>query len=375
MYESAIAIVWRLLDHPLSRMMTAVLVMTAVICGAALSVSSASADPIEDFYRGKQIKIYVRAAPGGNYDVYSRVLGRHIARHIPGNPSVLPINMPGGGGVVALNYVANAAPRDGTVLTMITQSFPMDQALGLNKSLKIDLRTLHWIGNMSDTNEFLYTAKDSPTKTLADARRRQTPVAATGIGSIVTQLAGLYNNMLGTKLKVIYGYPSGPAMTLAMERGEVEGRSTSNPQVLGPTNADILAKYNFLVQTGMTKLRDYESVPLLRELAENDEQQRIFDFISRSVVIARPIVTNPGVPPERVQALRRAFQAALADPAFLEEADRLKLEIHWKSGEELERLVNDLIATPPAVLDRVRQAIQLKDVEAAKGVRATGASD
>ncbi len=349
--------------------------MTAVICGTALSVSSASADPIEDFYRGKQIKIYVRAAPGGNYDVYSRVLGRHIARHIPGNPSVLPINMPGGGGVVALNYVANAAPRDGTVLTMITQSFPMDQALGLNKSLKIDLRTLHWIGNMSDTNEFLYTAKDSPTKTLADARRRQTPVAATGIGSIVTQLAGLYNNMLGTKLKVIYGYPSGPAMTLAMDRGEVEGRSTSNPQVLGPTNADILAKYNFLVQTGMTKLRDYESVPLLRELAENDEQQRIFDFISRSVVVARPIVTNPGVPPERVQALRRAFQAALADPAFLEEADRLKLEIHWKSGEELERLVNDLIATPPAVLDRVRQAIQLKDVEAAKGVRATGGSD
>jgi tripartite-type tricarboxylate transporter receptor subunit TctC len=365
----------RLLDHPLSRMMTAVLAMTAVICGTALSVSSASADPIEDFYRGKQIKIYVRAAPGGNYDVYSRVLGRHIARHIPGNPSVLPINMPGGGGVVALNYVANAAPRDGTVLTMITQSFPMDQALGLNKSLKIDLRTLHWIGNMSDTNEFLYTAKDSPTKTLADARRRQTPVAATGIGSIVTQLAGLYNNMLGTKLKVIYGYPSGPAMTLAMDRGEVEGRSTSNPQVLGPTNADILAKYNFLVQTGMTKLRDYESVPLLRELAENDEQQRIFDFISRSVVVARPIVTNPGVPPERVQALRRAFQAALADPAFLEEADRLKLEIHWKSGEELERLVNDLIATPPAVLDRVRQAIQLKDVEAAKGVRATGGSD
>ena len=345
------------------------LFLTAIV---ACATTRAAADPIEDFYRGKQIKIYVRAAPGGNYDVYSRLLGRHITRFIPGHPSVLPINMPGGGGVVALNYVANVAPRDGTVLTMITQSFPMDQALGLNKSLKLDLRTLHWIGNMSDTNEFLYTAKDTPTKTLDDARRRQTPVAATGIGSIVTQLVGLYNNTLGTRFKVIYGYPSGPAMTLAMERGEVEGRSTSNPQVLGATKAEVVAKYNFLIQAGMAKVRNYEEVPLLRDLANNEDQQKVFDFISRAVVIARPIVTNPDVPPERVAALRRAFDAALADPAFLEEAERLKLEINGKSGEEVERLVSDLIDTPPAVLDQVREAIQLKDVEAARGATSGG---
>src|SRR3954464_8351549 len=139
-----------------------------LLLSVLFAAAPAAADPIEDFYRGKQIRIYIRASPGGNYDIYSRVLARHITRFIPGNPSVLPINMPGGGGVVALNYVANAAPRDGTVLTMITQSFPMDQALGLNKSLKIDLRTLGWIGNLSDTNEFLFTLKDSPTKTLAD---------------------------------------------------------------------------------------------------------------------------------------------------------------------------------------------------------------
>lgn len=348
-------------------------ILFTVILG--YTIGSAAADPIEDFYRGKQIRIYVRAAPGGNYDVYSRVLGRHMARHIPGNPGVLPINMPGGGGIVALNYVANAAPHDGTVLTMITQSFPMDQALGLNKSLKIDLRTLGWIGNMSDTNEFLFTRKDSPTRTLADARKRQTPVAATGIGSIVTQLAGLYNNMLGTKLKVIYGYPSGPAMTLAMERGEVEGRSTSNPQVLGASNAEVLAKYNFLIQTGMSKVRDYEPVPLLRDFAQDDDQRQIFDFISASVNIARPIVTNAGVPPERIQALRRAFDATLADPAFREDAARQRLDIDGKSGEELERLVRNLLEAPALVLERVRAAIQLKDVEAAKGVRPRGKSE
>src|SRR6266852_7526911 len=145
----------------------------AAIAVAALA-APAIAQPVADFYRGKQIKIYIRAAPGGNYDVYSRLIGRHIGRFLPGNPTVLPINMPGGGGLLALNYVANVARHDGTVLTMITQSFPMDQALGLNRTLKVDLRTLNWIGNMSATNEFFYTAASSATKTLQDARARET---------------------------------------------------------------------------------------------------------------------------------------------------------------------------------------------------------
>jgi tripartite-type tricarboxylate transporter receptor subunit TctC len=343
--------------------------LIAAIALAALS-APAFAEPVADFYRGKQIKIYIRAAPGGNYDIYSRLLGRHIARFIPGNPSVLPINMPGGGGLVALNYVANVAPRDGTVITMITQSFPMDQALGLDKNLKVDLRTLNWIGNMSDTNEFFFTAKASPTKTLADARIRETPVAATGVGSIMTQLAAVYNNMLGTRFKVIYGYPSGPDMTLAMERGEVEGRSTSNPQVLGGSKAEVAAKYNFLIQAGMRKLADYQEVPLLRELAGNAEQQAVFDFISKAVVVARPIATNPGVPPERVAALRRAFDAAMADPLFLDEARRENLDIGTRSGEELQAILAEMLATPPSILAQVAQAIQIKSAEPAKGVKA-----
>jgi tripartite-type tricarboxylate transporter receptor subunit TctC len=292
---------------PMLRFATTLALLTAVLAAAP---AAAAADPIEDFYRGKQLKIYIRAAAGGNYDVYSRILGRHLTRFLPGHPGVQPINMPGGGGIVALNYVANVAPRDGTVLTMITQSFPMDQALGLDKNLKVDLRTLNFIGNMSDTNEFFFTAKNSPTKSLHDARRRETVFAATGIGSIVTRIAALYNNRLGTRFKIIYGYPSGPDMTLALERGEVEGRSTSNPQVLAPSKAEVVAKYNFLIQAGMKKVADYQEVPLLRDLARSAEDERIFDFISQAVVLARPIVTNPGVPPERVAALRRAFEAA-----------------------------------------------------------------
>ena len=148
------------------------------------------------------------------------------------------------------------------------------------------------------------------------------------MGSIVTQLAAAYNNMLGTRFKIIYGYPSGPEMTLAMERGEVEGRSTSNPQVLGPTKADVAAKYNFLIQAGMRKMpRTMKRCRCCANSPKTDEQQAMFDFISQAVVIARPIVTNPGVPPERVAALRRAFDATLADPAFLEDAGKQNLEI------------------------------------------------
>ena len=343
--------------------------VVALAVAAATLATAAAADPVEDFYRGKQIRIYIRAAPGGNYDVYSRVLGRHMSRHIPGNPAIVPVNMPGGGGLVALNYVANAAPRDGTVLTMITQSFPMDQALGLDQNLKVDMRSLNFIGNMSNTNESLYTAKSSPTRTLADARVRETVIAATGIGSIVTQLSAVYNNVLGTRFKVIYGYPSGPEMTLALERGEVEGRSTSNPQVLAATKAEILAKYNFIIQAGERRLPLFEEVPLLRALARTADEQSMFDFISSAVVIARPVVTNAGVPGERVATLRRAFDATLSDPAFLEDAARQSLEIGARSGEELQRIVAALIETPPAVLELVRRAIQIKGAEPVKGAR------
>jgi tripartite-type tricarboxylate transporter receptor subunit TctC len=342
---------------------------------AVLAAAPAGAEPVADFYRGKQIKLYIRAAPGGNYDVYSRLIGRHIVRFLPGNPGVLPVNMPGGGGLVALNYVANVAPRDGTVLTMITQSFPMDQVLGLNRTLKVDLRTLNWIGNMSDTNEFFYTATSSATKTLEDARRRETPVAATGVGSIMTQLAALYNNMLGTKFKVIYGYPSGPDMTLAMERGEVEGRSTSNPQVLGASKAEVAAKYNFLIQAGLRKLPGYEEVPLLRELASGADQQAVFDFISKAVVVARPIVTNPEVPPDRVAALRQAFDSAMADPDFLREAQLQGLEISPMGGEQLVKIIAGMLDTPPALLAKIAKAIEIKSAEPAKGIKPGAAAE
>ena len=189
---------------------------------------AAVADPVADFYAGKQISFIIRAAPGGNYDLYLRALARHMMRHIPGNPTAVPMNMPGGGGLTALNYFDKIAPQDGTAITMVTQTAPMDQVLGLDKNIKTDMGKLNWLGNMSDENLFLVTNRNSATKTIGDAKIRETPVAATGAGGTEGIMASIMNAVLATKLKNIFGYRSGPEMTLALQRGEAEARWTTN---------------------------------------------------------------------------------------------------------------------------------------------------
>jgi len=338
----------------------------------------AAADPIADFYNGKQLRLIIRASTGGQYDTYTRLLGRYIVRYIPGNPTALPVNMPGGGGLKALGYVANVAPKDGTVFTMVTQSAPMEQALGTNKALNVDLRTLNWIGNMSEQNQVLYTAPTSETRTLEDAKRRVTPIGATGIGATSTQLVALYNNAIGTKFKIIYGYPGSPDIGLAIERGELEGRNTSSPATViaaagGPSSPS--AQFHFLIQTGMRKLDDYPNVPLLRDLATNDADRAAFDFISKASALSRPFAAAAGVPTERVAALRSAFAKALQDPELIADAQRQDMEINLTTGEELQKTIAGMIDAPPAVLNRVRTLIEVHSAEAAKGAKSGEAAD
>jgi tripartite-type tricarboxylate transporter receptor subunit TctC len=263
--------------------------------------------------------------------------------------------MPGGGGLVALNYVANVAPRDGTVLTMITQSFPMDQALGVQKNLKVDLRTLNWIGNMSETNEFFYTSKSSPTKTLADARVRETPVAATGAGSIMTQLAAVYNNMLGTRFKVIYGYPSGPDMTLAMERGEVEGRCGGLMSSINSTRPDWFPQNKVTIpfQIALTRSPLLPEVPALGEFAKDERTRQILALFTAPESMDRPILVPAGAPTERVTVLHAAFHAAMNDPGFIAEAKRQHLHIEEIDGPTVAKILADAYALPTDVVKAV----------------------
>jgi tripartite-type tricarboxylate transporter receptor subunit TctC len=338
------------------------------ICSAVLLAliaawpSLATADAIDDFYKGKQIRVVIRAAPGGNYDLYSRLLIRHMVRFIPGRPAGLPVNMPGGSGLTALNYVADVHPKDGTVLTMVTQTFPLEQALNLNDKLKTDLRRLNWIGNMSDSSNFLLTSHASPTRSIDDAKRRETIIGVPSLADASAWLTLVTNGTLGTKFKLIPGYNSGPDMNLAMERGEIDGRGTSNPKAMfnggSETAPDGRPLFNFLLQWGMKKNQDFPDAPLLSELAAGAEQKVIFDFVCKVASMARPVTTNADVPPERVAALRRAFDATMKDPDFLAEAERQGMEITPMGGEALQQLVTEIVNAPPAVVEKVRQAVR-----------------
>jgi tripartite-type tricarboxylate transporter receptor subunit TctC len=330
------------------------------LIGAVVTATSALADPVADFYRGKRIEFVIRSSVGGGYDLFSRLLARHIGKHIPGNPQVVPINMPGGGGIVAANHVFFRAPRDGTVLTIVGQGLVVDQALNLNDSFKADLREFNWIGNLSKANQVLVTWHTSKTKTLQDAMARETVIGATGAGSISTQIPALLNNVAGTKFKIVAAYPGGEEVNLAMERGEVEGRGT-NPWVSYKATEPRLVTeklINPIVQVGLTKEEDLPNVPLMRDLAKSPEQQAILDFMSEAVAVGRPIATTPGVPAERVAALRAAFDKTLTDPDFKKEAENQRADLDPQTGAELEALVRKLIGAPADLKAKVKAALE-----------------
>jgi tripartite-type tricarboxylate transporter receptor subunit TctC len=339
-----------------------------------LVAAPAFADPIADFYKGKQIRLIIRTGPGGSYDLYARLLAVHIGRHIPGNPTVVPVNMVGGGGIKAANYVATVAPKDGTILTIVSQGLAVDQALGLTSGLQADLRDFNWVGNMSSANQVTVTWHTSPTQTLEDAKKRETVIGTTGAGSISTQLPAVYNNILGTKLKLVLGYPDGADINLAMERGEVEGRATNPWASYLATDPNYVRQKLIIpiIQMGMTKEADLPNVPLMRDLAKNPADQAVLDFMSKAVAVGRPIATTPGVPAERVAALRKAFDDTLKDPAFIQEAKTQRAEIQPMTGAQLAQIVRDVIDAPADLRERVKVVIQPNNAKELPGTKSGG---
>lgn len=333
-------------------------------CMFATAATSALADPIADFYAGKQMKMIIRTGPGGGYDLYARMLAAHMGKHIPGHPSILPVNMTGGGGIKAATYVAEVAPRDGTILTIVSQGLPVTQALGLSPNFKDDLRKFNWIGNMTSANQVTVVWHTSKTQSFADMMKRETIIGSTGAGSISEQIPAIYANVLGAKVKIVVGYPDGPDVNLAMQRGEVDGRGTNPWASYIAMTPDLVRDKKIIpiVQIGMKKDADLPDVPLLRDFAKTDEQRQILDFISRSVTVGRPIATTPGVPPERVAALRKAFDETLRDPAFLADAKKQRADIDLMTGQELAQLIDDIINAPADIRDKVREAIKPTNV-------------
>jgi tripartite-type tricarboxylate transporter receptor subunit TctC len=331
--------------------------LVAAAGGMALAQSALGQPAAEDFYRGRQMEMIIGYSPGGTYDLYARLVARFLGNYIPGKPSILPRNMPGAGSRAAVKWVYSVGPKDGTILATADQSLSVEQAMG-DKQLDVDTTKLVYIGNPNADNNTTATWYTSGIKTIEDAKAKTVVVGATG-GSTSSQYPKAMNALIGTKFKIIIGYPGGNEINLAMEKGEVDGRGSNAWGAWKSTRPDWLRdrKINILVQIGLTKAPDLPEVPLLIDLAGNDQDRAIFRLLSASSTIGRPVFTSPGVPPERVKMLRDAFDRMVKDPVFLAEAEREHFDINPVSGAEMQKIVQDIVATPKPITDRLLQII------------------
>ena len=339
------------------------LALAALAAALAAPLAVAVIDPArsqqsaEEFYRGRQLDMVIGYSPGGTYDLYARLVARFLGNYIPGKPTIVPRNMPGAGSRAATKWVYSLAPKDGTVLATSDQSLSVEQAMG-DKQLDLDTTKLVYIGNPNADNNTTATWYTSGIKTIEDAKKRQVVMGATG-GSTSSQYPKAMNALIGTKFKIIIGYPGGNGINLAMEKGEVDGRGSNAWGSWKATRPDWLRdnKINILVQIGLTKAPDLPDVPLLIDLASNDEDRAIFRLLSASSTIGRPVFTSPGVPAERVKALRDAFDTMVKDPVFLAEAGKEHFDINPVSGADMQKIVTDIVATPKPIADRLLQII------------------
>ncbi len=334
--------------------------VAAVVIAVGFAQPASAQKSVEDFYKGKHIDLVIGYSPGGGYDLYARLVAQFMGKHIPGNPNIIPRNMPGAGSRTAVTWIANIAPKDGTALATADQSLSIAQAMG-DKALtdmKIDTSKLIYIGNPSADNNTTSMWHTSKVKTIEDAMKFEAPMGATG-GSTSSQYPRAMNALIGTKFKIILGYPGGNDINLAMERGEVEGRGSNAWASWKSTRQDWIKekKISIIVQIGLTKAPDLPNVPLLIDLAKNADDKAVLKLLSAPTTIGRPLFTSPGVPEERVKALRAAFDATMKDPEFLAAAEKQKMDVNPVSGAELQKIVTDIVATPRAIADRLQSII------------------
>jgi tripartite-type tricarboxylate transporter receptor subunit TctC len=324
------------------------------LAGLGLAALSAQADPVADFYHGKTINLIIGTSTGNDYDFRARLLARHMSRHIPGEPTIIPQNMPGVGGVKAANYLASIAPHDGTALHMIMSNMMSSEAVGA-QGVQFDTRKFFWIGNTTSTPNVMVSWYTSGITSIEQVKTRELIVGAPG-GTAGVVYATVMNKLLGTKLKIVTGYPGGNEVNLALERGEIDGRASNSWAAWKSTHPDWVRdkKIIVLMQVGLKRVPDLSDVPLLLELAGNDTDRQVLTFLSADTAISRSLVAAPDTPPERVAALRRAFDATMKDPEFLAEAEKSQMEMEPMSGEEAQKIADSIVNTPPAVVARAK---------------------
>jgi tripartite-type tricarboxylate transporter receptor subunit TctC len=323
-------------------------------------VSASHAQSTADFFKGKTIDLYIGTSAGGGYDAYGRLVARHMGRHLPGNPAIVAKNMTGGGGMRLANFLYNAAPKDGLAIATFNRGTGFEPLLGSSKSAQFDAAQFNWIGSTNDEVSVCAAWHTTGVTRYEQTLTKELVVGATGPAADTVQFPKIANGVLGTKFKIITGYPGGNDIDLAMERNEVQGRcgwSWSSVKATHPTWLP-QKRINILFQMGLSKAPDLPGPPLIMDLAKTDEDRAIFKLVFGRQVMGWPYILPPGVPNERVAAFRKAFMDTMKDKEFLADAAKRKFDINPVTGEAIQKLVQDIYATPAAVVRKTVQLLQ-----------------
>jgi tripartite-type tricarboxylate transporter receptor subunit TctC len=333
---------------------------------AALVVPApnASAQTPEAFYRNRQITMLIGGGAGGGYDVYFRTFARHVVRHIPGNPTIVPKNMPAASGLAAANTLYTTAEKDGSTIGAFPNNVPMDPLFG-NPGARYDALKLNWLGSVGKLENVCATWITSPIRTIEQARQREVIVAAAAATSNSAIMPKVLNALLGTRFKVISGYDPGSGLTLALESGEAEGICGLSWSTMKASRPHWIKdhKLNVIVQMGLSKLPDLADVPAALDLVTDPIKKQVLELILIRQEPGRPLAAPPGVPADRLDVLRRAFDETIKDPEFLAEAEKGQMEIEPLRAAEIDRLLAAAYAAPKPI---VRQAAELIEPSAQK---------
>lgn len=335
----------------------AALLCACMTIGVA-ATSSVRADEVAAFYRDRTVSVIIGYSVGGGYDTYARLLAKHMGHHIPGNPTLVPQNMPGAGSLKAVNYLYAVAPKDGSVFGTVARGMAMEPLLS---NAPFDSRKFTWLGSITNEISFCATWHSSPIKTWNDALSNEITAGGNGAGSDPDVYALALKNLFGAKIKLVTGYPGSSDIDLALERGEITGRCGWSWDSLKSRHPSWLAekKINILVVFATARNPEMPTdPPLIGDLAKTDEQRQILKLILARQVLGRPFFGPPGIPEDRKQALRTAFDETMRDPDFIAEAKKIELEVNPVPGSEIDGLMAELYKTPPEVVAKTIEAIR-----------------
>jgi tripartite-type tricarboxylate transporter receptor subunit TctC len=327
--------------------------------GLLVIATSAYGESVEEFYRGKTVTLVASTGAGGPLDLIARTVAKHMARHIPGAPSMIVRNMPGAGHVLATNFMFNQAPKDGTYIATVVNSIPLHQVID-GRGVRYDAQKFNWIGATGVSNLMTVAWSASNIRTIDDAKTKEVPTGATGTGSGTFIYTNATNLVLGTRFKMVLGYASSTDIDLAMERGEIWARGGFSLSGIKQERPEWIKekKVNVLFQVGSEREKEYPDVPLMHELAQEPDQRQVLTLLSSPVALGRPFFAPPEIPADRLAALRAAFSSTMNDPAFIAEAQRLGMDLNAVDGIKVNKIVEDTIGASPAAIARARSMLQ-----------------